>query len=250
MKSCSISLHLHTGAATTLEGSQTPKSERRLVQSHERKSIFKKKKNKNTPDNSPRGSRTTTPVPDGSESPPQSRASPTKGHRLQVSSGKEEKKGFKLSKKSFRKVAKVVRISRSISKDRDKDKDKSKRDSVDEQDGEVTPSGAVASIDCEDESKESTSESHRKRPQNIPLQPESQFVFEPSSSSTGSGSKQTVNTPMIQGPARSVYRVQVICEIVCPYTSPYKSLLCSSDCGPFAMPPHTNPYCTSVIVAI
>lgn len=190
--------------ATTLEGSQTPNSERKLVHSHERKSIFKKKKNKNTPDNSPHGSRNSTPIPDGSDSPILGRASPTKGHRLQVS-GKEEKKGFKLSKKSFRKVAKVVGITRSISKDKDKDKRKS--DSIDEQDGEDTHSAAVASVECEDESKEKEENavhSHPKRPHHIPLQPESRFVSEPSFSSAGSGSKLTANTPMIQGPARSV----------------------------------------------
>jgi len=123
---------------------------------NKRKSIFKKKK-KTLSAESPHGSREPSPLPDEPS-----------GHTLAI----EKKKSPQILKKSFRKVAKVVKIGRSISKD----KDKSRR-SIDEVDGEMTSSGQSSTPALESSREEVTAENNEpsevttspKRPDNIPL---------------------------------------------------------------------------------
>lgn len=81
------------GEATTSRVS-SPETDRRTIFSREKKSIFRKKKNSDSP------------------------VTPHDGSKLEVTvSGKEEKKHSpKLSKKSFKKVAKIVKLSGGVRK--------------------------------------------------------------------------------------------------------------------------------------
>ena len=120
--------------------------------SHQRKSLFKKKKKKDKSTESPHDSRSSSPLDDKESlaiQPPKS-------------SSDDKKKSPVFFKKSFRKVAKAVKIGRAFSKDKDKTH-------TEEVDGE--PPGDEATPTQED-NKEGQEEaaSPPKRPTTIPIQ--------------------------------------------------------------------------------
>ena len=118
--------------------------------SHQRKSLFKKKKKKGT--DSPHDSRSSSPADDKESltvQPPKS-------------SSDDKKKSPVFFKKSFKKVAKAVKIGRSMSKDRDKT-------STEEVDGEASGGEATPTQEDNKEGQEEAS-SPPKRPTTIPIQ--------------------------------------------------------------------------------
>ena len=95
---CCLSVAVLQGGDTASDRGGSPDSDRRTIYSREKKSIFKKKKNSDLQVKSPEGSKLELSVP-----------------------GKDDKKlSPKLSKKSFRKVVKIIKLGSGVKKSRKK----------------------------------------------------------------------------------------------------------------------------------
>ncbi|XP_064404404.1 syntaxin-binding protein 5-like isoform X2 [Halichondria panicea] len=162
----------HTITDTTDGANTSGAVERLKVNSFERKSIFKKKKRSNG-DGSPQSSRGPSPSPDEGEAV------------------KDKKKKKSSLSKSFKKMAKAVKIGRSLSRERDKP--------TEEFDGDLSSNASTGGSKGGEEDEGGNKDgvevasSPSKRPETIPLQPLglAPIIQEPSSANQTPGSSPT-----------------------------------------------------------